>query len=325
MRICLIGDNHWRKNLPYGSAFPDERREEWNEVIRTIHKTAKDCEEVVLLGDIFNAKNNPSSVIRDFVEFLKGFGNKQVHMITGNHSISPDGTALDFLQKMEHENWHVYTKPTIVDNMAFVPFLRSGEYDPSFLSGRKVIALFSHNAVKPSTRGAMIDETQEHVWGKEYLELHSDFSAFGHIHDEEKVSDTIQGAGSIFTNVVGEHKRAIWKYDTTTKETERIPLPVRGIYKVMINEPMNGFDEIPEHSIVKCVVTQKGADLVHIEELMKRFDAYMIVESYNEGREKHHFETGAIDISLDSLLKVYAKERKIDYEKLMQGVNLLNS
>jgi DNA repair exonuclease SbcCD nuclease subunit len=324
MKICCIGDQHWRANLPYGSAFSDGRRNEWNEVIKTIHKEAEDCDVIVLGGDNLNSRNNSSLVLRDFVEFLKRFGNKQIHILCGNHESSVSSTALDFLQKMDHPNWHVYTEPTLVKidglTLAFTPYLqKDSTYLRDLLHSKTVDVLFAHNAYK-SPRNMIMQES-EYLLGEETLGCKKIF--FSHIHNEEKVSDTIQGTGSILTNAVGEHERAIWKYDTTTKETERIPLPVRGIYKIMWDE--KDIWDIPTHSIVKCIVTTKGTDLTLVEETLKRFDAHMIVEDYNEAREKHHFETGALDLSLDSLLKVYAEQKNIDYTKLMSGVNLLNS
>ena len=117
MRILICGDQHWRNELPYGPVISDGRRAEWDAGITEIHKAGEPCDAVVLLGDNFNARHNHSSVIRRFVEFLKGFGNKQVHIVAGNHERYGTETALDFLQTLTdktwgYRNWFVYTAPT---------------------------------------------------------------------------------------------------------------------------------------------------------------------------------------------------------------------
>ena len=56
MKILVIGDAHFRYELPYASAFEDGRRKEWEEVKKTIHTTAEGCDVIVFLGDNLNLK-----------------------------------------------------------------------------------------------------------------------------------------------------------------------------------------------------------------------------------------------------------------------------
>ena len=87
MKICIVGDQHFRYQLPYASSFKDGRRAEWEGVKEEIYKTADKCDAVVLLGDNLNTRHNHSSVNREFVDFLVrlGLGNKPVYIISGNH------------------------------------------------------------------------------------------------------------------------------------------------------------------------------------------------------------------------------------------------
>ena len=70
MRICIIGDQHFRFQLPYAAAFKDDRRGEWEAVKKTITDAAEYCDGVVFLGDNLNSRHNHSSVNREFVEFV---------------------------------------------------------------------------------------------------------------------------------------------------------------------------------------------------------------------------------------------------------------
>ncbi len=84
MKILAVGDLHFRNELGYADYIPDHREAEKKGVLDFIVKQAKNHEAVVLLGDIFNARNNSSKVIREVVEFIERFEDKEVYMIAGN-------------------------------------------------------------------------------------------------------------------------------------------------------------------------------------------------------------------------------------------------
>lgn len=329
MKILIIGDQHFRKILPYSSAFADERRGEWEEVKRTIREAANGCAVIVLMGDNLNSRHNHSSVLKEFIHFLNGFGCKEIHILRGNHETYGEGSALDFMAKSYFPKWHVHTEPAMVTipgdiTLGFAPYTKGKEMDPYVSEmAKKVDLFFTHNAVTPSKGGIPIDAEQEFLYPVEWLEENILLKTFfGHIHDEEKVSEKIQGVGSVFTQQVGEYERAVWVYDTLTFTTERIPLPVRGIYSVTWPDIFS----VPQQAIVKVTVTDKSYPIHDIRDIVKqKFDAGVVIEKYDDERQKVYFEEGALDLSIEGLLKVYADENKINYQKLIEGYNLCKS
>ena len=338
MRILLVGDQHFRFELPYSSLFPDGRRGEWEEVKRTIIAESHDCDTVVLLGDGLNSRHNHSSVLREFVEFLKSFGDKEIHVASGNHECYSDKTAIDFLVGVQ-PNWQIHTRLTNIVkdgvSLAFIPYLTPAllgvdtreeaieEIDNFFGHGMmEPDVCFAHHLIAPRSAPAwsMMDEL---ILPSELMEKTCKKSFFAHIHNEMKVSDKIQGTGSIFTHSTGEHERSVWKYNTETKTTERIPLPVRGIFKA---DDGTDISSIPAHSIVKYFVTERGTDLEKIQEGLSRFDASIIVEQYPSERTKIHLDgtsSSDLDLSIENLLKLYAQEKNVSEKELLEAFNLI--
>jgi DNA repair exonuclease SbcCD nuclease subunit len=340
MKICIIGDTHFRLQLPYADAFADGRRGEWGAVKAKIHETAESCDAVVLLGDIFNSKNNPSIVIKEFVEFLNGFGDKEIHMIAGNHCRSGINTALDFLAKVGKSNWHVYSSPSR-GTVAGIPSFFIPYMTPALLGVETkeegIVALaalfpsetlplcFAHHGFSGTKiRGTLVDEFNEIVLPKDEIEKHFGHTFAGHIHAKQQLSPQITMCGSVFTQEVGEHEKSVWMYDhfSSGEATTEIPLPVRGIYKATYEKWKE--TPIPEHSIVKCFVTDRATDLEEVKEVLSHYDAAMIVEAYDNEREKTRFDENAVlDLSVDNLLKMLAEAKGISYSDLCEGLELL--
>ena len=136
------------------------------------------------------------------------------------------------------------------------------------------------------------------------------------------MSKNIQGTGNIFTHEIGEHAKSIWVYDTETKEIEEVPLPVRGVYKT-IWEEKDAKEAIPSHSIVKCYVTDRRTSLDDVKAFLQFFDASIFVEQYPSERQKVHFAEGALDLSTDNLLRLYAETKDIPYADLKNGLELI--
>lgn len=344
MKILAVGDQHHKLELPYASLFSDGRRSEWKSVVEVIHNTAVSCDAVVLMGDNLNLRNNPSSVLRDFVEFLKKFGDKPVHLLSGNHERAGLSTALDFLQKLEHHNWHVHTSITETKigelKALMVPYLTPAMVGASsnhegvtkavekFGSGYDLA--FFHQAISGGmSNGTMVETFNEIVLPKEEVSKRTRWALSGHIHQPQFIPNNIVMTGSIFTSEVGEPGKNIYVYDTELEGKQEFPinqisLPVRGIYKVdWSNNPAEIFGGIPVNSIVKCIVTVPGTDIELVKETLKRFDASIIIEQYPRERTKVHFEEGGLDLSMGNLLKVYAETKEIDYRDLQEGLALL--
>lgn len=343
MKILIVGDQHFRYELPYAPLFEDKRRGEWKEVLSTIQQAAASSDAVVLLGDNLNSRHNHSSVVREFVEFLRGFGDKPVYILAGNHERYGRETALDFLERLGNRNWFVCTQPmngiSIVPGKTatFVPFLTPGFLEvPSKeealtnalgLMGRSNYCFMHHAIAGASVHGTMVDTFNEIVFPREELEARYSHIFAGHIHGSQRLSEKTLMTGSIFTQEVGEIAKSVWVLDTDDDSVTEVPLPVRGIYKVELGPESIGatrlLDTIPYKSIVKCLVTVKGQDIEGIRYALKRFDASLLIEQYPHERRKVHFEQGGLDLSPENLLRVYAEEKKIDYEELRAGFDLI--
>jgi calcineurin-like phosphoesterase family protein len=326
--------------LPYGTAFDDGRRSEWEAVKEAIHETAEGCDLVVLLGDNLNSRHNHSSVIREFVEFLNGFGNKEVHIIIGNHERYGNKTALDFLKKVDHPNWHLYTDVQNIESnglkMTFMPFMTPGSLDvkDNAEATKKLLdqslggdILFTHHAIENSTWGSGDTEhMNEPVLPLTTIEARYGRIFGGHIHKSQWLSPKTLVTGNIFPSEVGEELKSVWILDTTQDKVIEVKLPVRGIYKVHIRQENSmTFAKIPKNSIVKCILTERTANVENIRQMASQFDAYIIVEQYPREREKVHFQEGSLDLTVDNMLKVYSDVRKIDYSDLKTGFDIIRS
>lgn len=341
MRILVVGDQHFRYELPYASAFPDGRKEEWEAVKKTIQDTAKTCDAVVLIGDNFNARHNHSSVIREFVGFLNDFGDKEVHILAGNHERYGTSTALDFLKGMHHKKWYIYTEPTVAkvagQEAMMIPFMT-----PALLNvetkeeGLKVVEdtfpksaiplAFAHHGITGArVHGNMVDLFNEIILKKETMEQHFSHVFAGHIHESMNIFPSIWMTGNIFTNEMGEHSKSIYVYEsdgTIDVSVKEVPLPVRGIYKI-IWEERDAKEAIPSNSIVKCYVTNRETPIEEVKKFLEFFDASIIIEQYPNERAKMHFEDGGLDLSVESMLQRYAEAKSLPYADLKEGFELI--
>lgn len=335
MKICIVGDQHFRLEQPYSSAVSDGRKGEWEAVKKTIHDTAKGCDVIVLLGDGLNARHNNSSVIREFVEFLNGFGDKPIHILIGNHERYGTSTALDFLDKVNHPNWTIYSSVTedvqlfLNVSATFVPYMtpalmgvETKEDAENILNDlKKADIAFFHHAITGTKNTEFFDEIMI-----DQSKLKSGFTFGGHVHKPERLSNTVIVTGNLMTHEIGEHRKMIWVWDSVTNTALDIPLPVREIHKVdWNNDPDKIFGGIPDNSIVKCIVTIRGTDIDLVHETLKRFDAHLVVEQYQSEREKTHFEGGALDLGIENLLKLYAEAKGVVYEDLKSGFEMIKN
>jgi DNA repair exonuclease SbcCD nuclease subunit len=336
MKILLVGDQHHRLELPYAAAFEDGRRGEWENVVATIHSASHRADLVILMGDNLNARHNHSSVLADFVNFLQGFGKKEVRILTGNHERYGLSTALDFLDLTMKENWCVHTTPCGPVNfngttISFIPYMT-----PAMVEGAEGnedavekfmetlvpadIAVMHQGITGAKVHGTMVDLFNEMVFPQTTLEKKFKKIFSGHIHQAQTVGKKIQMTGSIFSMEVGEHSKSIFMYDTETGTVEDIPLPVRGIYLV---EDKKDMSKIPDDSIVKYIVTDKAIDVEEKKKEMERFDASFVIEKYPMERRKMHVADGAMDLDINSLLEMYAKSKNVLYSSLREGLDLL--
>lgn len=338
MKALVVGDQHFKLDLSYADYIPDRREAEKRAVFETIHKAAEDCEIVVLLGDNLHARHNHSSVIKAFVDFLLGFGDKELHIISGNHEVyDGSSTALDFLREIGlSQKWNIYTRPEHSylggRQVTFLPYQTNAALGAnSFEEAREKIleavthpnkdVLFHHHTVSGmKTLGGMTDLFNEAVLPREKLEETYKLILGGHIHQPSQVGNT-HIVGSLFTADMGETEKRVVKLDLETLEVESIPLPVRQLLKTSSVEELSKF---PDNAIVKFTALDKTQDIDSIKELLRRFDAFILVEDYPSERKKVHIDDGATeDFSTENLLRLYAKEKNVDEDALLSAFELV--
>lgn len=334
MKLGVIGDCHFKEKLSYTEYIPDGRKAEFQAVLDTTVEFFKDCDRVVFLGDCFDVKNPPAKVIRAFTEFLERFNGKQIFIISGNHDKNAAGeAAIDYLREIKNPNWHIITNTIeAIDRMIFCPYFFRQELGVAFHAEATVLLLekipagkylFVHHAVSDTlTNGNQSTNIfDEIVLPKTELEKHFDLIIGGHIHRPGIYGKTLI-AGSLFTSEAGDRNNAVWKIDTETNKIEKQMLPVRYIFRFenIKAEPLAkallGF----KHSIVKVVLTDKTfKDSVEALKLAgKDFDAFILQEQYPREREKKSSsEENLLESSIESLIKHYALQKKIDHAPLL--------
>jgi hypothetical protein len=194
--------------------------------------------------------------------------------------------------------------------------------------------LFVHHAISDTltTPGVQTNIFNEAVLPKKELEKHFELIVGGHIHHPQSGDKTIV-AGSIFNNECGEKEKLIWKIHLPTAKQkikiESIPLPGRGIYKVESGRDsiLKQLEKIPVNSIVKAVITTREElkEIEDIKKILQKFDAYILLEQIPDKRKKIHLEENKnlLNFTLNELLEVYAKERKVSLTQLQQGLSLI--
>lgn len=346
MKVLIVGDPHFRHQLPYSTALPDGRASEWAGVKEQLAKMAAECDEVILMGDNFNSKHNHSSVNREFVEFLHTLGEKPVHMLVGNHERYGHETALDFIAEMKKPNWHVYNDIEKVSvggkSAVMLPFMTPGvlwakdleEAQEILTTKLKEIGeadyLFHHHVAEGTLWSQTSETTDLHevYVPQECIDLYQ-LVVGGHIHKRQWVSDKVLVTGNLFTNEVGEEDKAVYILNTEDNKAEEKKVNVRGIYKVEVRSDTS-FDDIPDNAIVKAVVVDpelqgEGVNKLR-NETLTRFDAFVVVEQYPRKRQKIQIsEAGGLDLTLENLIKVYSEARKIPHTDLKAGLELLET
>jgi DNA repair exonuclease SbcCD nuclease subunit len=331
--ILVIGDIHLGR-MGYSDYFSDGRQSEKKEILNFIIEQSASCNQIVFLGDVFNVKNPPSDVIKEFTEFLERLGDKEIYIIAGNHEKKSSGeTALDYLREISGKNWNIITREVVkINGNVFSPYFSRTELgaennDDAVKKLMETIGegniLYIHHAI--SKTSAPTEFFNEPVLPKNELEKRFNLMVAGHIHTPF-VSDKTIVTGNIFCSEVGETQRYIYKLDEDTLKVESIELPGRGIFK--LTDPTDeDLKKIKKDSIVKVVLT-KQLDVAQLEELKEKlneFDAHILISDIPHERKKAHFnkDEKLLEFSIEKLLETYGEMRKIDVGKLRQGFELI--
>mgnify|MGYP002347385127 FL=1 len=334
-KLLVVGDLHWKDRLGYADVIHDGRKAEKQQVLDVIVEMAKGCDKVIFMGDQLNGRNNPSEVIREFVEFIERFGKKEIFIISGNHEKTGDGkSAIDFMREVNKKNWHIITNEvTKIGEDVFVPYFYKGELGcHDNVEASKALMemipagenLFIHHAVSGYTfKSIVTDMLKEPILP---ISITKKFKRVfcGHIHvpgktDKNKVIYT----GSVFTNEVNEDKKYVyWLEDDLVTD---IILPCRPIIKIE-NPTKDDLMDLERNHIVKAVFSKKykEEELAVVKDLIrKRFDGHVIVDDFKTERKNIKIKDGDLDLDIKNLLTIYAKERNIDLQKLLDGWDLI--
>ena len=326
--IGIIGDLHLKSLLGYSDLIADNRIPEKKEVLDFIVKELQDCDRIIFCGDQFNFKNNPSSVVAEFVDFIESFEQSILYILSGNHDKCADGkTAVDFLKHIKNKRkWRIITdKIEIIDKFVFLPYLTKPELGVTtnqkgiekvmnMLSSSSGDILFTHYAISDSLvkNGVTTNVFDEIVLPKVELEKKYKLIVAGHIHTPQQVGKVLI-PGSIFNNSINETQKYIWKINEQNCDIRRVKLPGRGV--VGIKDPnIERLETVPKNSIVKVTLTKRISEekMKELKEKSQEFDAHILVEQYPHERQKVHFEEGMLEFDVKKLLELYAKQRDVD-------------
>ena len=339
--IGVIGDLHWRDNLGYAEYISDRRKAEKEQVLDKIVKCLSGCDTIVFMGDQFNARNNSSQTIKEFIAFLRRFDGKEVYMLAGNHEIAGDGkTALDFIAEVGNKKWHIVSnsiESVAVGPLKIVlcPYLsKSALGVTNEKDGMKKLMkslpdgdiLFVHLSISdtPVNETTNTNFFREIVLPRKELKKKYKLVFGGHIHKPSN-DGQIYVAGSVFTNEVGETEKYVYGIDIK-KETfiHHFLLPNRPIIKLE-NPTINEITKLKKNSIVKVLLTKKMSetDIKKLKVVLEGLDAYILLENYPTERKKLDLDGSMLEFDIDSLLETYAKVKKIDPLILKHGFELI--
>src|SRR3990167_4276687 len=225
--IGIIGDAHFKESLAYADYIDDRREGERKAVLDTIVVAFSDCDTVVFMGDNFDAKTNPSAVIRAFTEFVERFEGKNVFILAGNHEKTADGrSAVDYLQEIKNPKWKVITnKVEVWGDFVFCPYFSKQELgvETHEEATKKVLGmlpagnfLFCNYAISDSltVSGQNTNLFPEVVLPKGELEKNYIKVIGGHIHKPQE-NGKVLVTGCVFSNEVGDSEKFVFKMDNS--------------------------------------------------------------------------------------------------------------
>lgn len=336
--IGVIGDLHFKEALAYSDYISGGRTSEKKNTLDFIVNSFSDCDHIVILGDCFDNRNPSAETVKEFVTFIESFGKKEIYIISGNHSKKGSGsTALDFLKEIkDKDNWHIYTKvgraKVGLYDVDFLPYMLNSELGVTDRDSavEKIMKdlkggdlLFAHHSISGTTfNGIKTDTLSEIVLPKVKLEKKYGLVVAGHIHESQQTGRVLV-TGNIFTSQIGDIEKFIWKIKSDLG-IEKIKIPQRSIYK-LDNPTLEQITALPKDSIAKIVVTDKKIDLDELKVVAAGLDAFLLVEDYPSARTKTHIQEGAFDFSIEALIKLYAKAKGVDEEKLLKGLALIKN
>lgn len=330
----IIGDLHFKAEMGYADYVKDGRREEKKNVLDFIVKLANDCQGVVLLGDNLNNRNNPSSVIKEFVSFVERFRGKEIYVLGGNHTkIGTGSSAEDFMKEIENPNWHIITnKIEKINNLVFLPYFYKSEVGVNTNEKLKNYLvknlpegdyLFGHHAFS----GVKDDYINSEFFNEVLMPLDKLKDKYkkifiGHIHQACQI-DNLYQVGSTFTHEAGEYQKRCCILDLENDSVVSHILPNRAIYK-LDNPSALEIQSLPDDCVAKIFIRPSNPDYLSIKELLTNKNiSFNIIEKVEQKRDKFVEEENLVDLSLNDLLKIYAKQKNVSAKSLLEGFDLI--
>lgn len=334
-KILVLGDFHLRPSLGYSDLISDGRKQEKQQILDFIVKQSKDVDKVILLGDFLHSKQNASSVIKEAIEFLEKFGTKEIFILLGNHEIisSSNNSAISFLKEIKGKNWHIIEKIEKIGDYVFAPYLNNImlETETNSEGSKKAIELLGSGKMLFCHQMIESQETKfynEIILKKKELEKNFKVVFAGHNHQKD-IGKKIIVTGSIFAQEINEKSKSIFKIDEETLDIEEIPLPGRQILSIE-NPTFADIKKLKTNSIVKVIITDKKMK-PQVDDLKEQLEkhltdgGFIFLEQIPKTRKKLHYdgEKSLLEFSILELLELYAKEKKIEFNLLKKGFELL--
>lgn len=336
MKALFVGDMHFRQTWHHGQDFEDGRRDERLQIEDAIVAAAEPCDVVILGGDVLDARDNPSSVIKSLVHFLEKFGDKKIYLMGGNHDSDTSGKcALDFIRELSNKNWEVVHDDIIghADHgkrIAMIPYFRRQQLGvetdegvvhaimqrlDSPMGPPDVVILHHAIAGTKTATGMMTDTFQEPAFAAEDLLKRAKRVLGCHIHLPAD-HGRLQIVGSVMNQDVGETEdKRVLRWDSTTDEMESIVLPGRKLMK-LVNPTAKQLAGIKDYNGLVKIVSDGP-----IEVPPGLAEKVIVVEMPKSDRKK---VTMTDDFSPQNLLKIYAEARDVPLDKLLKGWALIN-
>jgi DNA repair exonuclease SbcCD nuclease subunit len=340
IRVGIIGDLHCKDLLGYADYVSDKRIPERQAVLDQIANLFKGYDLVVLMGDNFNARNNSSETIKDFVKFAQSI-RAPLAIIAGNHEKAGSGkSALDFVEELDNDWATAIRGPKMIDvkgvHVVLLPYMSRTEMkcQDNRAAGKAIQGilpegdiLLAHQAFTGySFGGTNTDDINEPVLDKAWLAERYQKVAIGHIHQGGNDGKFLV-AGSVFCNEVGEEEKSVWTLlvDETTRKTEVVAhiLDQRGIRKIKDPEPKDIENLTPADWIVKAEITKRGTDVEAVKRMLRPFAGSVVVERYPNERMTIKTDSDVLDYSVENMLAMYAKAKNLNPDILLTGYALI--
>ncbi|MFA5376105.1 MAG: metallophosphoesterase [Dehalococcoidia bacterium] len=330
---CVIGDMHFKETYGHAASFSDRRVTERAGIELSVAEAARACDLVVILGDMFDHRSNPSSALFSATAFLESLGSyPEIVILGGNHDTYADGSgALDYIRALSGKKWHVVSgKPeTSVAGgrtLHFVPYMRCGSGQDTRALADEIVTgvaegcdmLFTHHSVSGT---AMANGTTDMLKGepvlpREIVSEKSKLSFHGHIHRPGTYGNVIV-AGSIMSEEAGDDTpKKVFVVDGTA--VSEVTLPGRAMRRVKAETVKEAMEGIGDADFYRIVVTVPPTD-AEIAALPANVEVSCVSAASRERTESA--DDGPISINPTELLTEYAEKKGVDKERIINGWN----